>query len=62
MMLWLSDKVNTYVLAYLNIPLMSTSRTAAFTIGMLIEAGPSPTSTITPPDFVAYLHIVNTIV
>jgi len=33
---------------------MSTSRTAALTIGNRTSAGPKPTNTITPPDFVAW--------
>ncbi len=42
-----------YVLAYLKMPRMSTSRTAAFTMGSFTSAGPSPTRTSTPPDLVA---------
>ena len=42
----------TYVLAYLKMPLMSTSLTAAFTMGSLTSGAPNPTSTKTPPDFV----------
>lgn len=34
-------------------PRMSTSRTAALTIGNCTSAAPKPTKTITPPDFVA---------
>ena len=43
----------TYVLQYRKTPLMSTSLTAASTIGTLTIAGPKPTSKRTPPDFVA---------
>ena len=41
-----------YQLAYLKIPLMSTSLTAAFRIGSLTSAAPIPTSTSVPPLFV----------
>ena len=37
-------------------PRISTSLTAAFTMGMLTVGGPNPTSTKTPPDFVAYMR------
>ena len=45
----------THQLAYLKMPRMSTSLTAALTMGMLTVGGPNPTSTKTPPDFVAYM-------
>ena len=42
----------TYQLAYLNTPLISISRTAAWTIGSLISGAPKPTNTSIPPGFV----------
>jgi len=42
-----------YVFANLSNPLISTSRIAALTMGMLTIAGPTPTITITPPVLVA---------
>jgi len=44
----------THVLQYRKTPLMSTSLTAAFTIGRFTIAGPNPTSNKQPPDFVAW--------
>lgn len=52
----------TYQLTYRNIPRMSTSLVAALTIGTLTSAGPRPTSTITPPDLVAYKKLIEILV
>ena len=45
--------LNTHELQYLKTPRMSTSLTAALTIGTVTVGGPSPTRHTTPPDFVA---------
>ena len=43
---WLNNPV------HLKMPLISTSLTAALTIGILTSGAPSPTNTNMPPDFV----------
>jgi hypothetical protein len=44
----------SYQLTYLKMPRMSTSRTAALTMGNVTSEGPSPTNTTQPPDSVAW--------